>query len=116
MTGSLLQVFINIIVYTILILLIVKAGGTAYTFAYRVFGPVRMDEVGMDVNIQITEMDSPMNLASKLELTKVIPDKYSFFVKLKLSEVKVQPGEYQVNTSMNYDELLALLTIPEEGN
>lgn len=117
MTGSVLQVFINIIVYTILILLIVRAGGQAYTFTYRLFGSVRMDTIGMNVTLQITENDSEMNVASKLELNKVIPDKYSFYVKTKLSKAELQPGEFVVNTSMDYDEILEVLTadIPESN-
>ena len=117
MTGSVLQVFINIIVYTILILLTVRAGGHAYTFTYRLFGSVRMDTIGMNVTLQITENDSEMNVASKLELNKVIPDKYSFYVKTKLAKAELQPGECVVNTSMDYDEILEVLTadIPESN-
>ena len=117
MTGSVLQVFINIIVYTILILLIVRAGGQAYTFTYRLFGSVRMDTIGMNVTLQVTENDSEMNVASKLELNKVIPDKYSFYFKTKLAKAELQPGEFVVNTSMDYDEILAVLTadIPESN-
>ena len=110
MTGSMLQVFVNIIVYTILILLIVRAGGQAYTFTYRLFGSVRMDTIGMNVTIQVDENESEMNVASKLELNKVIPDKYSFYFKLKLAKAELQPGEFVVNTSMDYDEIIAVLT------
>lgn len=110
MTGSVLQLFINIIVYTILILLIVRAGGQAYTFTYRLFGSVRMDTIGMNVTIQINENESEMNVASKLELNKVIPDKYSFYFKMKLAKAELQPGEFVVNTSMDYDEIIAVLT------
>lgn len=110
MTGSMLQLFVNIIVYTILILLIVRTGGQAYTFTYRIFGSVRMETIGMNVTIQIDENDSAMNVASKLELNKVIPDKNSFFVKLKLAKAELQPGEFVVNTSMDYDEIIAVLT------
>ena len=110
MTGSVLQVFINIIVYTILILLIVRAGGQAYTFTYRLFGSVRMDTIGMNVTLQVDEHDSEMNVASKLELNKVIPDKYSFYFKMKLAKAELQPGEFVVNTSMDYDEIIAVLT------
>ena len=117
MTGSVLQLFIKIIVYTILILLIVRAGGQAYTFTYRLFGSVRMDTIGMNVTIQINENESDMNVASKLELNKVIPDKYSFCFKMKLAKAELQPGEFVVNTSMDYDEIIAVLTEDrEEGS
>lgn len=110
MTGSMLQLFVNIIIYTILILLIVRAGGQAYTFTYRLFGSVRMDTIGMNVTIQISEEESEMNVASKLELNKVIPDKYSFYFKMKLAKAELHSGEFVVNTSMDYDEIIAVLT------
>lgn len=110
MTGSMLQLMVNVIVYTLLILLIVRAGGQAYTFAYRIFGSVSMDTIGMNVTIQIDEEEPDMNVASKLELNKVIPDKYSFYVKMKLAKAELQPGEFVVNTAMDYDEILAVLT------
>ncbi len=110
MTGSILQLMVNVIVYTLLILLIVRAGGQAYTFAYRIFGSVSMDTIGMNVTIQIDEDEPDMNVASKLQLNKVIPDKYSFYVKMKLAKAELQPGEFVVNTAMDYDEILAVLT------
>lgn len=116
MTGSMLQLFVNVIIYTILILLIVRAGGQAYTFAYRIFGSVSMDTIGMNVTIQIEEDEPEMNVASKLELNKVIPDKYSFYFKMKLSKAELQAGEFVVNTSMDYDEILAVLTAEPESN
>ena len=110
MTGSILQLMVNVIVYTLLILLIVRAGGQAYTFAYRIFGSVSMDTIGMNVTIQIDEDEPDMNVASKLELNKVIPDKYSFYVKMKLAKAELLPGEFVVNTAMDYDEILEVLT------
>ena len=109
-TGSLLQLFVNIIFYTVLILVIVKAGGKAYSFAYQIFGSVRMDTIGMAVSIQVQEDESLMNVARKLELSKVIPDKYSFYVKAKIIKAEIAPGIYDLNTSMDYDEILTVLT------
>ena len=109
-TGSLLQLFMNIILYTVVILLIINLGGKAYTFTYRIFGSVRVDTIGMNVPIQIYEDEPVLNVAAKLETSKVIYDKYSFYVKAKLNEIKFVPGSYIVNTSMDYDELLDLLS------
>lgn len=109
-TGSLLQLFINIIFYTILILAVARLGGKAYTFTYRIFGSVRMETIGMNVPIQVLEDESTLNVAKKLELSKVIPDQYSFYVKAKLIKAKILPGSYIVTTAMDYDEILAVLT------
>jgi UPF0755 protein len=53
-----------------------------------------------------------MNVASKLEVNKVIVNKYSFYVKAKLKKYVIMPGIYTVNTSMTYDEIFSIITVP----
>ena len=51
-----------------------------------------------------------MDIASKLELNRVIVDKYSFYLKTKLQNKVIMPGTYRVNSSMTYDEILDIIT------
>jgi len=53
-----------------------------------------------------------MNVASKLELNKIIVNKYSFYVKAKLLKHTIMPGTYALNTSMTYNEIFAVITEP----
>lgn len=113
-TGTLLQLFLNIILYTVITLLVIKGGKFTFTFAYQVFGSVRMENPvvtsGTSVEVEILEEESTFNLASKLELVKLIPDKYSFYMKTKLKEYSIIPGIYVLNTTMDYDDILEVIT------
>lgn len=111
-TSFVLHVLLNIVFYIIVVMLITKYSGVAYDFAYELFGNVTMasEDEGKDVVIKIKDGESSMSVASKLELNRVIVDKYSFYLKAKLLKKNIQQGTYTVNTSMNYDEILDIIT------
>ena len=77
---------------------------------------------GRDVKIQILKGESTMNVATKLETNKLIPDRYSFFLKVQIGNIgstkkkyEIMGGTYVLNTSMNYDEILSMITAPENS-
>jgi len=51
-----------------------------------------------------------MEVARKLELYRVITNKYSFYLKTKLQSEVIMPGKYEVNSSMTYDDILDVIT------
>ena len=81
MTGGFLSICLNIVIYAVIIFFLIKAIHKTYDFGYRIFGDVSVEEEpGRDVKIQILKGESTMNVATKLETNKLIPDKYSFFL------------------------------------
>ena len=121
MSGGFLQLCLNIFIYAVIIYFVVKAVHYTYDFAYRIFGDVSVEEdPGRDVKVLILKGESTMNVATKLETNKIIPDKYSFFLKVQIGNFGIDEGEkkkyeimggtYVLNTSMNYDEILAVIT------
>lgn len=118
-TTFILRILLNIIFYIVVIMLITSFSKQTYEFCYQVFGQVTVsEEPGHDIEIQIKKGESTMNVASKLELNKVIVNKYSFYVKAKLKKYNIMPGTFIVNTSMTYDEIFAVITVPtvEDGD
>lgn len=112
-TSFILRLLLNIIFYVVVIILITRVSVQTYKFCYQIFGQVTAsEEPGRDVEILIKKGESTMNVASKLELNKVIVDKNSFYVKAKLKKHVIMPGAYMVNTSMTYDEIFAIITVP----
>lgn len=110
-TGTILQILLAAIFYIIIVIAMTKAVKYAYDFSYQIFGDVSVEAVpGNDVQVQILKGESTLNIASKLELSKVIVNKYSFFIKVKLEKRDIMPGTFIVNTSMSYDELLDVIT------
>ena len=110
-SGFILHLLLNIIFYAVVIFAIYKVGITVKDFCFQVFGNETVDEPpGISVEIKINEGASTMEIASKLEMNKVIPNRYSFYLKVKLMNYKILAGTYILNTSMTYDEILDQIT------
>ncbi|MCR5829146.1 MAG: hypothetical protein K6F93_02200 [Lachnospiraceae bacterium] len=108
---AILIVGINVIFYVFAYNEISKLAEKSYDISYRVFGEEPMTTgKGRDVKVTILKGESTMNIASKLEDAKIIPDKYSFYLKLKLNEYEIMPGTFVLNTSMNYNEILEIIS------
>lgn len=120
MSGGFLQICLNVFIYAVIIYFVVKGIHYSYDFAYRIFGDVSVEEEpGRDVKVLILKGESTMNVATKLETNKLIPDKYSFFLKVQIGnfgsdenkkKYEIMGGTYVLNTSMNYDEILEVIT------
>lgn len=111
--SFIIRMLLNIIFYIAVIYFIAKISQLTYNFTYQIFGQVTKEEApGRDVEIGIKKGESTMNVASKLEVNRVIVNKYSFYVKAKLKKYVIMPGVYTVNTSMTYDEIFSIITVP----
>ncbi len=109
--AGILHLLFNVLFYTIVIYVIIQGSKYAFTFAYQVFGSMPKDpEPGYEVEVQILKGESTMSIASKLEVSNVIQNKYSFYVKTKLKKYDIMPGTFVLNTSMDYDEILDVIT------
>jgi len=102
---------INIIFYVFVFNKVSDLADRSYDISYRVFGEESLTEgKGRDVRVTILKGESTMNIASKLEDAKIIPDKYSFYLKLKLNEYEIMPGTFVLNSSMSYNEILGIIS------
>lgn len=109
--SFLLQLSLNVIFYLIVILLIIMLTQKAYHFSYEIFGNVAVEEEpGHDRSIKISKGESTLDVAKVLELNGLIVNKYSFYVKAKLSKQVIMPGKYIINSSMTYDEIFDVIT------
>lgn len=112
-SSFVIHVLLNILFYVIVVMLITKYSGVAYDFAYQVFGEVAAAEAGetvKDVTITIKKGESTMSIASKLEMNRVIDNKYSFYLRAKLFQSNIKTGKYIVNASMTYGEILDVIS------
>ncbi len=109
------RLLINTAFYLIVVFLIVSASKKTYDFCYQIFGQETVDVApGTNVEIQIKKGESTMNVASKLQLNRIIKNKYSFYIKAKLLKHTIMPGTYTLNTSMTYDEIFDIITVPSD--
>ncbi len=109
--GFIMHLLLNIVFYAVVIFAIYKVGITARDFCYQVFGAYSMDaEPGINAEITIKEGASTMEVAAALEMNRLIPSRYSFYLKVQLMGHKILAGTYILNTSMTYDEILDQIT------
>ncbi|HCL03450.1 MAG TPA: hypothetical protein DHW61_13750 [Lachnoclostridium phytofermentans] len=110
-TSAVLRVFLNILFYIAIILVLIQAVKITYNFSYQLFGSVSVEaEPGIDTEFQIAKGESTMDVARKLEAGNIIVNKYSSYLKTKFKEYNIYPGTFILNTSMDYDEILDVIT------
>lgn len=111
--GTVINVSFEIILLALVVIAIYNCGLKAYDFGYSIFtqSPVS-SEPGEDILVKISASDSEYDVAKLLETKGVIKDANVFFTQLKLqsSSTKIVPGEYTVNTSMNFERIIEIIT------
>ncbi len=106
-----MHMVLNVVFYAVVIFLIYRACIFVYDFTYQVFGDTTVDPApGKNVSIVIENGASTMDIASALEVNKVIKNRYSFYIRVKSMSYKILAGKYILNTSMNYGEILDTIT------
>ncbi|MCH5253979.1 MAG: endolytic transglycosylase MltG [Lachnospiraceae bacterium] len=109
---SVLETVIKVVIAVFIIKFVYNAAIEAYDFGYRVFAeePVTVGE-GRTISIYVKEDESVRDVGADLERKGLIRDGNLFFVQELLSEHhgKIQPGIYDLNTSMSSEEMLAIM-------
>lgn len=108
-------IFLSAIFYMLVVIAIVKSARYSYDFMYQIFGDVTVQEApGTDIEFVVNDDESIMSIASRLEYSKLIVNKYSFYIRAKLDESGngnyIRSGNYELNTSMSYREILLAIT------
>ena len=115
--GAFLQIVTNVLFYALVFLALMRLSAAAYDIAYGVFGDVTSQkEPGRDVSVTIEKGDSTLEIAKKLEEERVVPNRYSFFIRAKITISRkhpIVPGEYELNTSMPFETILEVITNTE---
>lgn len=105
---------VNTIVLFLVIFMIIHSCRACYSLCYEIYGPVVVEKSpGTDKKFSVAESDTMYKVAGNLYEEGLIVNKYSFYIRTKLmdkDEIKLKSGEYMLNTSMNYEEILDLLT------
>ncbi len=116
--GSIIETIIKVAVLLFLISFVYDAAIKAYDFGYRVFAEEAVTTgEGRIISISVEPDDSVLDIGKNLEEKGLIRDANLFFVQELLSENhgKINPGIYDLSTSMKSDEMLAIMAAePEE--
>lgn len=107
--GRITKLLISVMIIMFLYVVALEA----YDFGYRIFAerPVSM-EPGQDVEVVIEEGMGTSAIAAMLEEEGIIRDALIFRIQNQFSHYKgsFRAGEYILNTSMDNDEIMAILS------
>lgn len=104
----------------ILVALVVVLSIGGYHFFYDVFAdvPVASSEAtSEDITVRVDSGMSDLAVAKMLKKSGLVENAYVFFAQVKIfadSGSSIQPGTYQLNTYMNGQEIIEVLTQTEE--
>lgn len=116
--GGVAELIIKIAAFVFIVMFIFKTAVTAYDYGYRVFAeePLTVGE-GRTISIYVEEDASAKEIGEMLQEKGLIRDAKLFVIQELLSENhdKIQPGIYDLNTSMTSQEMLSVMgTVSEE--
>ena len=117
-TFNTIRFLLALCVNLLLMILVCYGVGTAclqgYHFCYEIFGAVVVEDApGTEQLFRVNETDTMRDIADRLEQENLIVNSRSFYIRTKLMDpetVVLRPGEYMLNTSMTYEEIINQMT------
>lgn len=109
---TIVKIVISIVMVMFIVSLVYKWAGKAYDFGYRVFAEEPVSpEPGMTMSVAIVEGKSVMEIGEILEEKGLIRSAFLFYAHEMFSDYheRLQPGIYELNTSMTPDEMMAVM-------
>ena len=115
--GAVTGMIIKIAIAAVVITFVFKAAVSAYDFGFQLFADIPVSEgEGRTVSVSISEMQDSKDVGKLLEEKGIIRDATAFIILAKLSESEdeIQPGSYELSTSMSMEEILEVLCATED--
>lgn len=122
---SIISTIFKVVCAVIIIMLVYRGTLLAYEYGQRVFNePPVTTGSGRSIRITVNEGDTATEIGETLLRNGLIRDARLFVVQELLSQYKdeLQPGTYELNTSMTTDEMMEIMAsgevvvdIPEES-
>ena len=115
---SIIETIIKIGIFIFLGVMIYRGSLMAYDYGYRVFTepPVTVTGDGTSIDVSIGEDISTREIGKMLESKGLIRDANLFLIQelVSANHGKIQPGKYQLNTTMTADEMIAVMAGAEK--
>jgi cell division protein YceG involved in septum cleavage len=117
MVSTAVAIALRVIIYSLILVAIVKGSQTAYNFGHEIFYISSVDEApGRDVKLRIPSGSSAEDVAEMLEDQGLIKNKASFYVQAWFFQYDITPGTYTLNTSMTPRQMLEIIDTGPEGD
>lgn len=118
--GATAQIIVKVAIFAIIIMYVFRAAVAAYDYGYRVFTEEAVSTgEGRIISVSIEGSQSVLDVGNMLQEKGLIRDGKLFVIQELLSENhgNIQPGVYDLSTSMTAQEMLAVIAVelePEE--
>lgn len=116
--GATVELIVKVVVFVAIFMFVLNTSIKAYEYGYRVFAeePVSVGE-GRTISVIVEEADSVSDIGEMLQEKGLIRDGKLFMVQELLSEHhgKIQPGIYDLNTSMTSYDMLAVMAAESDA-
>lgn len=117
MAGAAIELIFKIVIFVFIVMFIFRTSVTAYNYGFRVFAeePMSLGE-GRTISVYIENVDSVKEIGKMLQERGLIRDANLFVIQEFLSENhgKLQPGIYDLNTTMTSQEMIAVMAAQPE--
>ena len=112
LTSGAARLFFDILFYSVAVIGILFLTKYSYQFCYQLFGPVSVDseENAKEVEFYIELGDSTKEVAKKLERCGLVVNDTTFYIKTKMLDCTILPGNYILNSGMDYEEILTVIS------
>ena len=114
---SVFSTVFKIVLAIIIVMLVYKWSLLAFDYGQRVFNEPPMSAGdGRTVTVVVSEGDSAKEIGEKLEKSGLIRDAMLFRIQEMLSAYKgeMQPGTYELNTTMTTEEMMEIMAMQVE--
>lgn len=107
-SSIILWISLRTLINVVLLFLLVEGFVTAYHFSYKVFADFPYVVTSKEVaNITIMDGETAADVASMLELSGIVEDKYLFLARVYLGKYnsRIKAGTYTLGPGMTADEI-----------
>lgn len=116
--GSVFSTAVKIVLAMLVVMFVRKYALMAYNYGYRVFTepPVTVTGDGTSIDVSIGEGISTREIGKMLESKGLIRDANLFLIQelVSANHGKIQPGKYQLSTTMTADEMIDVMAGAEK--
>ena len=110
LVSTAVAIAVRVIVYSLIIVAIVKGAQVSYNFGHEIFYVSSVDEApGRDVQVKIPSGSSATEVAQLLEDNGLIKNRASFYVQAWFFQYDMNAGTYDLNTSMTPRQMLEII-------
>ena len=110
--GAIVAMIAKIAVAAVVIVVVFKLAVSAYGFGYDVFADLPVSEgEGKVVSFVVEQGQGSKEISELLEKKGLIKNADVFYIQEQLSDYKgkIQPGVYELSTSMNTAQMIAVI-------